>query len=414
MAFQPILNPELPLVHELESSLAPGLMLKVQGRVPEGASRFAINYQLGPGLNPRDDVALHVSPRLREGFITRNHIQAMNWGPEENDGPMWIQTGEPFEIIVLCEYSCFKIAVNGRHFTDFAHRVPIDKVTHLTIDGEVEVGSVFFETISIPAPSAPLPDVPAVNVGPPPPGGVYPTLNPDEMYRPAPMPNIGGYGGDSSRVYHPEPQKSEDDAFGSCLDKVGLAVGGFVAAGGVAAAMHAYQKSRQKSPDEADHVKTEAKESESGLGGLGALGAALASSLASNAFQGDKNAHAQQGYPSQDGGMLGSILGALGGGAPQPNYQQPAADPLSGALGSILGGVLGGGSSHQQQPQYQPSGGYSNPQSQSSQSSGGGGSDLLSGLGGALFKSAMDGLAKHVSQKIIQERKQGPLTSRKM
>lgn len=61
-----------------------------------------------------------------------------------------------------------------------------------------------------------------------------------------------------------------------------------------------------------DHEKTEAKENESGLGGLGALGAALASSLASNAMQGDKNTHAQQGYPTQDGGMLGSILGALG------------------------------------------------------------------------------------------------------
>ena len=48
------------------------------------------------------------------------------------------------------------------------------------------------------------------------------------------------------------------------------------------------------------------------MGGLGALGAALASSLASNAFQGDRAQHAQQGYPPQDSGMLGSILGALG------------------------------------------------------------------------------------------------------
>lgn len=63
-----------------------------------------------------------------------------------------------------------------------------------------------------------------------------------------------------------------------------------------------------------NHEKSEASENESGFGGLGALGAALASSLASNAFQGDRNTHAQQGYPPQDssGGMLGSILGALG------------------------------------------------------------------------------------------------------
>ena len=159
---------ELPYVGEIEEGLTPGKMVKVQGTVPPDATRFAINYQLGPGLNPRDDIALHVSPRFREGFITRNHIESMSWGPEENEGPMWIQPGTPFEIIILCEHYCYKIAVNGRHFTEFAHRLPYTKVTHLVIDGEVEINSIFFETIPIgPRPSAPVPDIPDVDVGPP-------------------------------------------------------------------------------------------------------------------------------------------------------------------------------------------------------------------------------------------------------
>ena len=49
------------------------------------------------------------------------------------------------------------------------------------------------------------------------------------------------------------------------------------------------------------------------MGNLGSLGAALASSLVTNALS---NSHAQQGYPSQQpsggGGVLDSILGALG------------------------------------------------------------------------------------------------------
>lgn len=50
---------------------------------------------------------------------------------------------------------------------------------------------------------------------------------------------------------------------------------------------------------------------------MAALGSALASSLASNALQGDNKSYPQSGYPSQDsnsggGGVLGSILGALG------------------------------------------------------------------------------------------------------
>lgn len=59
----------------------------------------------------------------------------------------------------------------------------------------------------------------------------------------------GGWGapGDGSgfnppKKYGYQPgyaEVEEEDAFGGCLDKVGLAVGGLIAAGGVAAAMHA-------------------------------------------------------------------------------------------------------------------------------------------------------------------------------
>ncbi|CAB0031206.1 unnamed protein product [Trichogramma brassicae] len=217
------------------------------------------------------------------------------------------------------------------------------------------------------------------------PGGLYPTLNPqakfdlpDKDYNP-PHPHR-----------QPATHQKSEDAFGSTLDKVGLAVGGLVAAGGVAAAMHAINKQKKKHDGEADHAKSTSPDYESGLGGLGALGAALASSLASNS-------HAQQGYPSDSGsgGMIGSLLGALGGGqaTAKPNYNQQTSnsDPFGGALGSILGGVLGGGS-HQQQPTYQTTGGY--PQNQPSQS--GGGNDLFGDLKGALFKSAMDDITKHL------------------
>lgn len=90
----------------------------------------------------------------------------------------------------------------------------------------------------------------------------------------------------------------------------------------------------------------------------------------------------------------------LGGGeSQQPAYSsnQPAAgDSLGGTLGSLLGGVLGGGGSHQQ-PAYQPSRGYGGYQPSGGYPSSGqssGGSDLLSGIGSALFSSALDGLSK--------------------
>lgn len=131
------------------------------------------------------------------------------------------------------------------------------------------------------------------------------------------------------------------------------------------------------------------------------------------------NSHAQQGYPPQQssnsGGVLDSILGALGGSsgnniAPPPTNQP--SDPLTGALGSIIGGVFGndGNQKSNYQPSggygnYQPSGGYSSQQSNS-------GSDLLSGIGSAigssLFNSALGGLKKHGKDKSLEDNHSTP------
>ncbi|XP_076645921.1 uncharacterized protein LOC143355191 [Halictus rubicundus] len=432
---EPILNPAVPYVGLVEGGLIPGKMVKVQGKVPLDAVCFAVNYQLGPGLNPRDDIACHVSPRFPEGFITRNHIESMAWGVEENDGPMWIQPGQEFEILLLCEPACYKIAINGRHFAQFNHRLPYQKVTHLVIDGDVQLNSIAYEIVPVDPPrsprAAPIPEVPTANFGPPPPGGLYPTLGPQAPqggYGPPPVvgygPMPGGYGPPTDfnpqkpYVYHPDHQKAEEeDVFGGCLNKVGMALGGLVAAGGIAAAAHALHKKKDDETEQ-DHDKTDASksktESEGGLN-LGSLGAALASNLVSNALQG--NGNAQQGYPqpSGGGGVLDSILGALGSGghaAPPPPPSQPS-DPLSGALGSILGGVLGGGGGSQQ-PGYQPQGGYGNYQPSGGYSSQqpSGGSDLLSGLGStigsSLFSSALDSLSKHGKGKSQDESHSAP------
>lgn len=395
MTSSPILNPEIPFVGAVEGGLSPGKLVNVRGRVPDNAVRFAINYQLGPNINPRDDIAIHLSPRFSDGIITRNHINSMSWGPEENSGALWIQPGQAFEIIILCEPLQYKIAINGRHYTEFAHRLPYQRVTHLVIDGDVEIISVFYENINIPSSAIP-PNIPAANFGPPVAGGLYPTLGPQvpstpqggNNYYPNPPNTPSAYGG-----YNPQAgyEKPEDDSPFS-LDKVGLAVGGLIAAGGVAAAMNAINK---KKNTEDDHEKTDSSnlqnESSGSLGGLGALGAALASSLASNALKGDS--HNSQGYPSQDsgaGGMLGSILNSLGGSDNSSNRNSSNDLGGLGGLGSLLGGVLNKGNN--QQSNYEPSGGYSKP-SQSDNTT----SDLINSIGGSLFSSALDSLTKHKS-----------------
>ncbi|XP_033212444.1 galectin-8-like [Belonocnema kinseyi] len=69
MSFQTVNNPDIPYVGEVEGGLFPGKMVKIQGKVPSDSVRFAINYQLGPNLNPRDDIAIHPLILIRCIFI---------------------------------------------------------------------------------------------------------------------------------------------------------------------------------------------------------------------------------------------------------------------------------------------------------------------------------------------------------
>jgi len=157
-------------VGELEGGLRAGTMLRIRGKVPPDAARFAVNYQLGPSLNPRDDIAIHVSPRFAEGVIARNHIESMTWGADESVGPMWIRPGQEFEMLILCDYQGYKIAINGQHFAEFIHRLPFVKVSHLVIDGDVEIHSITYEHIPITQPRSPPAasgEVPTANFGPP-------------------------------------------------------------------------------------------------------------------------------------------------------------------------------------------------------------------------------------------------------
>lgn len=78
---------------------------------------------------------------------------------------------------------------------------------------------------------------PPTGYGPPPPTGYGP---PPDAYGGPGYGGPGGYNPSRGYGYQPGHEKPEEEGvFGDCLDKVGLALGGLVAAGGVAAAMNA-------------------------------------------------------------------------------------------------------------------------------------------------------------------------------
>lgn len=187
MMNSPIYNPPNPYCGLVPGGgLQTGILIKVNGRATPSANQFAVNLQLGPRVNPRDDLALHLSPIfMHPQRVVRNSLQNLTWGVEESHGGFPFSQGGSFEIIILVEYNCYKIAVNGYHFTEFNHRLPFSHVSHLIIDGDVQINSILFEMLhsgSSPRhqPSnAPMPPYPATSgsAGMPPypnqPGGQY-------------------------------------------------------------------------------------------------------------------------------------------------------------------------------------------------------------------------------------------------
>ncbi|XP_060528478.1 trithorax group protein osa-like [Cylas formicarius] len=223
----PIVNPEIPYVGDIPGGLAPGKMIRIQGVTHPESDRFNINLQAGPSAKPRDDTALHISVRLNQGYIARNNYKDGSWGDEQGSGSLPIGLAQSFEILILVDLNHFKIAINGQHHSEFPHRMSVEEVTHLLIDGDVSITLISYEGIVIGGESAS--QASQLNaVGPqesgqqygPPQGGYGP---PPTSYAPPP-----GYGGPQG--YGPPPPV-EQSGFSSFLSQAQEALAGAIATG---------------------------------------------------------------------------------------------------------------------------------------------------------------------------------------
>ncbi|XP_046342168.1 galectin-4-like isoform X2 [Haliotis cracherodii] len=173
-----IVNPTIPYNCPIPGGLPNGKMIIVQGTCHHHHNNFAINLCVSPQISPLPDTALHFNVRFNENAIIRNSQQYNAWGQEERGGGMPLRKGTPFEIIILADPHHYKISINGRHYTNFRHRIPKESVQYLIISGDVNISYIKFEGGASPAPPAyagaqPIynPPVPfTTNI----PGGIYP------------------------------------------------------------------------------------------------------------------------------------------------------------------------------------------------------------------------------------------------
>uniref|UniRef100_A0ACB8FTF2 Uncharacterized protein n=2 Tax=Sphaerodactylus townsendi TaxID=933632 RepID=A0ACB8FTF2_9SAUR len=151
----------------------------VQGMVRSSTNSFRVNFTCG------NDIALHFNPRFKgHDTIVLNTFQGGKWGKEERHG-MPFQLGQHFEIVFIVTNEHYKISVNRNHFCEFRHRIPLNQVQEVNVDGDMELQSL--NVLGGGMPAQPPMGMPGVMPTPGFPPGNYPGMMPNPAYPNLPM-----------------------------------------------------------------------------------------------------------------------------------------------------------------------------------------------------------------------------------
>ncbi|XP_056657555.1 galectin-12 isoform X3 [Monodelphis domestica] len=142
----PIFYPVVPYATTIFGGLHAGKMVVVQGRVPQDAQRFQIDFQCGCSLQPRPDIAIHFNPRFytMKPHVICNSLQGGRWQREARWPGLSLGRGDAFLILFLFGAEEVRVSVNGRHFLHYPYRLPLSRVDTLGIYGHIFVEAVGF------------------------------------------------------------------------------------------------------------------------------------------------------------------------------------------------------------------------------------------------------------------------------
>ncbi|KAH3825344.1 hypothetical protein DPMN_127219 [Dreissena polymorpha] len=130
---------------------------------------FLISLQCGGSTDPRSDCALAFNPRFNENQVVRNSLQSGSWGPEERQGGFPFRHGASVDVSIVIHAGHYTVKVDGRHFCDYNHRIPLQRVSHISLEQGIRIREIVFEApMGYPHPATGYPGV----------GPVGPILNP--------------------------------------------------------------------------------------------------------------------------------------------------------------------------------------------------------------------------------------------
>ena len=127
-----------PVMEKIPGGLKPGTWMVIHGMPKKHCDRFHINLQCGD--DEESDVAFHFNPRFGETNCTvRNTYVDGSWQDEEREEESFpFEKKDTFEIVIKVMEDKFMTFVNGDRYIDFNHRLPMDRICHLQMDGLAE------------------------------------------------------------------------------------------------------------------------------------------------------------------------------------------------------------------------------------------------------------------------------------
>ncbi|XP_052283844.1 galectin-9-like [Dreissena polymorpha] len=161
-----IKNPTTPYVGLIPVGMTEGATIHVRGTYESHHSGFLISLQCGGSTDPRSDCALAFNPRFNEHQVVRNSLQSGSWGVEERHGSFPFQ-GENVDVSIVVHAGYYSVMVNGRHFCDYNHRIPLPRVSHISVEQGIRIREIVFETSTgYPHPAPGYPGIPTGSSGP--------------------------------------------------------------------------------------------------------------------------------------------------------------------------------------------------------------------------------------------------------
>ncbi|KAM4650843.1 galectin-2 [Discoglossus pictus] len=124
----------------LNLELKSGDSLKLKGHLPGDAKNFSVN--IGRSAT---DVGLHFNPRLHEKTIVCNSKHSNSWESEQRSGHMCFTPGSDVKFSIKFEGDKFTVKLPDGHEISFPNRHGYDKLTYLSVKGDIKVTSFKYE-----------------------------------------------------------------------------------------------------------------------------------------------------------------------------------------------------------------------------------------------------------------------------